>query len=285
MTEHLFNLKFAAKELNRNAKKCDKEEKLEKAKIKKAIQKGNTEVARIHAENAIRQKNQGINFLRMSARVDAVAARVQTAVTMGKLLSPLLTSPVLKSTDNNSSAGPSGEVDQFKKQDCNVSHPALVAFSPLLQSNSQNVTFTDLETVSSPSGSLFYPAGPDSAPSRTPQGAATADSLTQEGSWTDGRSGAPLATGPKEEPWTAKALGAGRGWHAGVQGQMMMPGEPQSAPQPEKLTSGMKTPLRGCLPGSDCAPPSSSALSLPDPNPCLLLTTVNITTFRPTMAA
>ncbi|XDA70214.1 hypothetical protein R6Z07F_000590 [Ovis aries] len=42
------------------------------------------EVARIHAENAIRQKNQAVNFLRMSARVDAVAARVQTAVTMGK---------------------------------------------------------------------------------------------------------------------------------------------------------------------------------------------------------
>lgn len=40
------------------------------------------EVARIHAENAIRQKNQSVNFLRMSARVDAVAARVQTAVTM-----------------------------------------------------------------------------------------------------------------------------------------------------------------------------------------------------------
>ena len=53
--------------------------------LKQAIQKGNTEVARIHAENAIRQKNQTINFLRMSARVDAVAARVQTAVTMGKV--------------------------------------------------------------------------------------------------------------------------------------------------------------------------------------------------------
>lgn len=53
--------------------------------FKQAIQKGNMEVARIHAENAIRQKNQAINFLRMSARVDAVAARVQTAVTMGKV--------------------------------------------------------------------------------------------------------------------------------------------------------------------------------------------------------
>ena len=85
MEKHLFNLKFAAKELGRSAKKCDKEEKAEKAKIKKAIQKGNMEVARIHAENAIRQKNQAVNFLRMSARVDAVAARVQTAVTMGKV--------------------------------------------------------------------------------------------------------------------------------------------------------------------------------------------------------
>ncbi|KAA8587142.1 hypothetical protein FQN60_000978 [Etheostoma spectabile] len=72
MEKQLFNLKFAAKELQRNSKKCDKEEKAEKAKVKKAIQKGNMEVARIHAENAIRQKNQSVNFLRMSARIDAV---------------------------------------------------------------------------------------------------------------------------------------------------------------------------------------------------------------------
>ncbi|XP_051822361.1 charged multivesicular body protein 1b-1-like [Antechinus flavipes] len=97
MEKHLFNLKFAAKELSRSAKKCEKEEKAEKAKIKKAIQKGNTEVARIHAENAIRQKNQGVNFLRLSARVDAVAARVQTAVTMGKVTKSL--AGVVKSMD------------------------------------------------------------------------------------------------------------------------------------------------------------------------------------------
>ncbi|MCI4379828.1 hypothetical protein PGIGA_G00232860 [Pangasianodon gigas] len=35
MEKHLFNLKFAAKELERNAKKCDKDEKAEKAKVKK----------------------------------------------------------------------------------------------------------------------------------------------------------------------------------------------------------------------------------------------------------
>lgn len=81
MEKHLFNLKFAVKELERNAKRCEKEERVEKAKCKKAIQKGNTEGARIHAENAIRQKNQALNYLRMSARVDAVASRVQSALT------------------------------------------------------------------------------------------------------------------------------------------------------------------------------------------------------------
>ncbi|XP_003386145.1 PREDICTED: charged multivesicular body protein 1b-like [Amphimedon queenslandica] len=81
MEKHLFNLKFAAKQMAREAKKCEKAEKEEKAKLKKALAKGNVEGARIHAENAIRQKNQGLNFLRMSARVDGVASRVQTAVT------------------------------------------------------------------------------------------------------------------------------------------------------------------------------------------------------------
>lgn len=31
----------------------------------------------MHAENAIRKKNEALNYLRMSARIDAVAARVQ----------------------------------------------------------------------------------------------------------------------------------------------------------------------------------------------------------------
>jgi charged multivesicular body protein 1 len=78
-------LKFAVKELERNSKKCEKEEKAEKLKTKKAIQKGNMEVARIHAENAIRQKSQSLNYLRMSARVDAVASRVQGALTTRKV--------------------------------------------------------------------------------------------------------------------------------------------------------------------------------------------------------
>lgn len=36
-SEHLFNLKFASKDLERNAKKCEKSEKEEKVKLKKVI--------------------------------------------------------------------------------------------------------------------------------------------------------------------------------------------------------------------------------------------------------
>merc|ERR1711912_77979 len=75
MGKSLFNLKFATKNLLRESKKCEKDEKAEKAKVKTAIQKNNTEGARIHAENAIRNHNQALNYLRMSARVDADVCR------------------------------------------------------------------------------------------------------------------------------------------------------------------------------------------------------------------
>jgi len=42
----------------------------------------NKETAQVYAENAIRKKNEGLNYLRMAARVDAVQAKVQTAMTM-----------------------------------------------------------------------------------------------------------------------------------------------------------------------------------------------------------
>jgi len=85
MEKSLFTLKMTAKQLERSSKKCEKNEKKERKLIKADITKGRPENARIHAENAIREKNQAVNFLRLSARVDAVAQRVQTAVTMQKV--------------------------------------------------------------------------------------------------------------------------------------------------------------------------------------------------------
>lgn len=118
MEKHLFNLKFAAKELERNAKKCEKEEKVEKTKLKKAIQKNNLEGARIHAENSIRQKNQALNYLRMASRVDAVASRVQTAVTTKKVTTSM--AGVVKAMDaamkSMNLEKISGLMDKFEKQ-------------------------------------------------------------------------------------------------------------------------------------------------------------------------
>ncbi|KAJ1993746.1 Charged multivesicular body protein 1b-2 [Dimargaris cristalligena] len=82
MDKSLFQLKFTAKSLQRQAKQCTRDEAREKTKVKQAIKMGNTEGARIHAENAIRKKNEALNLLRLSSRIDGVASRVQTAVTM-----------------------------------------------------------------------------------------------------------------------------------------------------------------------------------------------------------
>merc|ERR1719217_985973 len=82
LEKQLFNLKFTAKQLQRLSKKCEKEEKAEKAKIKKALEKDNHDGARIHAQNAIRQKNNAQNYLRLSSRVDAVSSRLESAIKM-----------------------------------------------------------------------------------------------------------------------------------------------------------------------------------------------------------
>ena len=47
-----------------------------------SLVKGNKEGARIYAENAIRKKNESLNYMRMAARVDAVASRIQSAMMM-----------------------------------------------------------------------------------------------------------------------------------------------------------------------------------------------------------
>merc|ERR1712212_294363 len=75
MEDSLFQLKFCSKQLARLSKKAEKEQKTQESKVKKALEQGN-------AENAVRKKNESLNYLRMSGKVDAVASRVQSAVTM-----------------------------------------------------------------------------------------------------------------------------------------------------------------------------------------------------------
>ena len=81
-TEKLLNqimeLKFTSKSLQRQAKKCEKEEKSEKLKIKKAMEKGNINGAQIYVENTIQKRTEQMNYLRLASRLDAVVARLDT---------------------------------------------------------------------------------------------------------------------------------------------------------------------------------------------------------------
>lgn len=146
LLDQIFNLKFTSKQLVRAAKKCEKEEKDEKLKIKKAIEKGarakrrlllscvispevklgaraerlpasvasltgccpqqsmsrtntqscvwpsfypcrrvlagNMDGARIYGQNAIRKKNEALNYLRLGSRLDAVVSRLDQQAKM-----------------------------------------------------------------------------------------------------------------------------------------------------------------------------------------------------------
>ncbi|KAL0237761.1 hypothetical protein GEMRC1_012235 [Eukaryota sp. GEM-RC1] len=85
LSNQLFQLKFTVKQMNRLASKAEKTEKAERSKVKKAIEKGNTEGARIFAQNAIRKKSEQMNYLRLASRIDAVSSRLESAVQVGSV--------------------------------------------------------------------------------------------------------------------------------------------------------------------------------------------------------
>lgn len=82
MENELINLRLTSKQMQRSAIKCTKNETAAKAKLREAIKAGNIEGARIYGQNAIREKNQSLNCLRLSSRIDAVGSRLETAIRM-----------------------------------------------------------------------------------------------------------------------------------------------------------------------------------------------------------
>lgn len=82
LEDDLITFRLTSKQMARSAKKCDKNSEAQKLKLKKAIEQGDNERAKIYAQNVIREKNQSVNFLRLSSRIDAVAGRLEAAVRM-----------------------------------------------------------------------------------------------------------------------------------------------------------------------------------------------------------
>lgn len=100
------------------ANKMSKESESSKKKVKAALKKGDLDLAKIHAESAIRQKNTSRNFERLASRVEAVSARVKTAgavnqmnMNMGKVTKAMNT--VLNSMNPEKIAN---VLDQFEEQ-------------------------------------------------------------------------------------------------------------------------------------------------------------------------
>ncbi|CAF1239242.1 unnamed protein product [Adineta steineri] len=84
-----FQFKMQTKMLERQSITHDKQEKVERDKVKKALMKGNIEAAKIHAENAIRHHSESLNCKRMAARVDGVQARVANSAAQRQMAASL----------------------------------------------------------------------------------------------------------------------------------------------------------------------------------------------------
>lgn len=57
--------------------------------MKKAIEKGNIDGAKIYAQNAIRKKTEALNYLRLASRLDAVVSRLDTQAKMNMINSSM----------------------------------------------------------------------------------------------------------------------------------------------------------------------------------------------------
>lgn len=145
----IMELKFTSKSLQRQARKCEKEEKAEKLKIKKAIEKNNQDGARIYAENAIRKRNEQMNYLRLSSRLDAVVARLDTQAKMQNIGKSM--SSIVKSLDSSLATGNlqkmSETMDQFEKQFVNMEVQAEFMESSMAGSTSLSTPESDVNML------------------------------------------------------------------------------------------------------------------------------------------
>eukprot|EP00792_Barthelona_sp_PAP020_P005024 TRINITY_DN2461_c0_g1_i1.p1 TRINITY_DN2461_c0_g1~~TRINITY_DN2461_c0_g1_i1.p1 ORF type:complete len:203 (-),score=77.37 TRINITY_DN2461_c0_g1_i1:27-635(-) len=81
----LIELRMQAKQLERLSAKSEKESKKMKKKVQKAMQDGNREIARIHAESAIMKHNESVKFLKLSAQIDAVHSRLKSVAVTSQI--------------------------------------------------------------------------------------------------------------------------------------------------------------------------------------------------------
>ena len=83
--EQIFQLNMTSKQLQREAKKAEKNEAKQKQMVTKYLRENKADFAKQYAENSIRARNESLNYLRLASRMDAVSARIKSAQTMKKV--------------------------------------------------------------------------------------------------------------------------------------------------------------------------------------------------------
>merc|ERR1719362_1290161 len=104
--------------MERQQQKFEKEASEYRKKVKKAMEKGQMDVAKIHADTAIHKRNAGNQMLKLASRLDAVVNRMESMLKQKQVTKMLST--VSKDLDpminNNTLTKMSFAMDRFEQQ-------------------------------------------------------------------------------------------------------------------------------------------------------------------------
>ncbi|GAB5366696.1 hypothetical protein AAMO2058_001165800 [Amorphochlora amoebiformis] len=149
LEDQIIELRMAARSMKSQSNKCRKQEKSEQLKVKKAIEEGDKERAKIHAENSIRNKSNCINFLRMASRMDSIVQRLQTANSIKKMSKSMLqTTKIMKTALNTMNVEKiSNVMDTFEKQFEELDIQSAVMEDSVKQANANAIKEDQVENL------------------------------------------------------------------------------------------------------------------------------------------
>ncbi|GFE53788.1 charged multivesicular body 1 [Babesia ovis] len=111
-----FNLRLQAREVLKLHAQCEREEEAEKLKVKRALEKGNVEAARIHAANSIRKHNEALRYLQYHTKLEILRNQVDSAERSNQVTCELRKAlPQLKKLTTNKHMDSATVFNEFEK--------------------------------------------------------------------------------------------------------------------------------------------------------------------------
>lgn len=89
--DQIFRLKLKTREMEKLSKRSELEERKLIGDVKKAMQSGKIDMARLYAEKCIRKKNEKINYLHLSNKLDVLVSRLESAYRCSSLVKDINT--------------------------------------------------------------------------------------------------------------------------------------------------------------------------------------------------